>query len=267
MVSLGCVDPERASSGGRAASCVAFEVMQQPPGWGPPPGHPQQGYPPPQGYQQGPYGPPPGWGPPPQPPKPAWYYGASVVLASMFCCLPLGVVLLWGSPAFAKNSKVALTIAAAVLVLFGAVSAASAPQRAATTSPSKLAATSTALPAATPQAAAPAPQPTREPAVEITSKALAAAYEANEVRADGQYKGRTLMVTGVVNDVGKDMLGGMYVVIGTGAPLEIPAVQASFSKEFEGSVAALSKGERTTVLCKCRGLAMHVQLGDCEFMR
>ncbi|MGK3995086.1 OB-fold protein [Sorangium sp. So ce1024] len=238
--------------------------MQQPPGWGPPSGHPQHGYPPPQGYQQGPYGPPPGWGPPPPQPKPRWYHGAAIVLPSLFCCFPAGVALLWTSPVFSKNGKVGLTLAGAALAIFGVISAVNAPPR--DTTSTKPVATSTST-SATPQAAEASPQPAREPAVEVTAKALAAAYEANEVRADAQYKGKTVMVTGIVNDIGKGVLGGMYIVVGTGAQIEIPAVQASFSKEFEGSVAALSKGERTTVLCKCRGLALHVQLGDCEFMR
>jgi hypothetical protein len=99
----------------------------QPPGWGgprgypPPQGYPPQGYGPPPGYGPPGYGPPPpNWGqPPPQPPK--WYQQLPVVFAAIFCCFPLGLGLLWGSPAIPPSTKKGLTAAVCVLLFLGMI--------------------------------------------------------------------------------------------------------------------------------------------------
>ncbi|HTN91950.1 MAG TPA: hypothetical protein VL242_50120 [Sorangium sp.] len=158
-----------------------------------------------------------------------------------------------------------LTIVVGLFCLIGGVGALNAPR----TSPNSTSSTSVAPaigakePAATPKATAP-------PEVQVTkvkASELMAAYKANEIRADGQYKGKIVETTGMVNDIGKDILDGIYIVVGTGGMLEIPALQASFSKDHEQAVASVSKGDRVTIRCEVKGLMMHVQLDDCVFVK
>lgn len=52
--------------------------------------------------------------------------------------------------------------------------------------------------------------------LEVTTAQLLAAYEANEVAADGQYKNKALAVTGRVAGINKDFTDSVYVELETG---------------------------------------------------
>ncbi|WP_437631091.1 OB-fold protein [Sorangium sp. So ce854] len=178
----------------------------------------------------------------------------------------MGLGLLWTSPSFSKNGKVGLTIVVGILCFIGAVGALNAPKTSSVSTP-----TTSTLPATggkEPAAASPAaPSRPEVQALKVKASDLMAAYKGNEVRADGQYKGKMVETTGVVNDIGKDILDDIYIIVGTGGMLEIPALQASFTKQHEQAVASLSKGDRVTLRCKVKGLMMHVQLDDCAFVK
>lgn len=98
-------------------------------------------------------------------------------------------------------------------------------------------------------------------AIKITAHELLDAYAANEVAADGQYKGKTLEVTGKV--VGID--SGMD---------DEPVVQLETSNEFEhvharglskDVAASLSKGTTITVVCTGGGEVIGTpMLDDCK---
>lgn len=103
------------------------------------------------------------------------------------------------------------------------------------------------------------------PAVPVDLKTLLGEYKDNEVRADAQFKGKRIQVTGKVGDVKKDILDKIYVVVGSGIQLEIPRVQCHFSDEHALKAAMLSKGQDVTVKGTVKGLMMNVRLDDCEF--
>lgn len=98
-------------------------------------------------------------------------------------------------------------------------------------------------------------------AIKITAHELLDAYAANEVAADGQYKGKTLEVTGKV------------VGIDSGIDDE-PVVQLETSNEFEhvharglskDLAASLSKGMTITVVCTGGGEVIGTpMLDDCK---
>ncbi|HTN91951.1 MAG TPA: hypothetical protein VL242_50125 [Sorangium sp.] len=135
----------------------------------------------------------------------------------------------------------------------------------------QLAAEAPGTAAATTQPAAPAQgttqpveQPPREAAVKVELKQLLSEYESNEVRADSTFKGKLIQTSGTVGEVKKDITGGIYVTVGTGAPVEVPVLQCSIAESEAGAAAELSKGQKVTVRGRADGLMMNVLASGCE---
>lgn len=100
-------------------------------------------------------------------------------------------------------------------------------------------------------------------AMEVALGALLAEYKENEVRADARFKGNTVVVTGQVGDVKKDIMDQIYVTLGTGKQFEVPVIQCFIAKGYEGKAAALSKGDTITVVGRVEGLMMNVLMKRC----
>jgi hypothetical protein len=96
--------------------------------------------------------------------------------------------------------------------------------------------------------------------IEVTSIKLYREYEQNEISADNKYKGNFVKVTGIIDDIGKDILDSMYITL-KGSEF-IGGVQVFFEDEDNGVVATLSKNTRVTVVCKVDGLMMNVLCND-----
>lgn len=96
--------------------------------------------------------------------------------------------------------------------------------------------------------------------LEVSAADLFAAYEANEVAADNQYKGKQLAVTGKVAAISKDFTDEVYVEIAGNEFLNIHA------RDIDPAVAAgLTKGTNITVVCEGGGLMMASPiLNECE---
>lgn len=107
---------------------------------------------------------------------------------------------------------------------------------------------------------APPTRHTEPEVIEISAADLYSAYEANQVAADQQYKGRLLKVTGVVSSIGKDILGSPYIVLGSGDEWEVWGVQCTFPSRYESRIAKLEKGQQVTVTGKCTGYFLNVLL-------
>lgn len=88
-------------------------------------------------------------------------------------------------------------------------------------------------------------------------------YEGNEVAADNRYKGRLIEVTGIVDDIKKDLMDNLYVTLGTGKQFEIPKIQAFFDDSMNNQLGQLRKGQRLTVVCTVKGLMMNVLAEEC----
>ena len=104
--------------------------------------------------------------------------------------------------------------------------------------------------------------PTPKSSWPISAVGLVAAYEANEVAANAMYKGELLEVDGVVDAIRTDPMGRPYIVIGTGDPRQHGAVRATLAMGEASEAARLIKGAKITVLGKCIGLELDVQLVD-----
>jgi tRNA_anti-like len=96
-----------------------------------------------------------------------------------------------------------------------------------------------------------------------SAEQLAAEYQNNPIAADATYKGRFLTVGGTIQNIGRDILGRPYLVLGGSGPSG--DVQCVFTKEEEPSITKLSKGEYVTVRGEVSGKMVFVILGKCEF--
>lgn len=105
----------------------------------------------------------------------------------------------------------------------------------------------------------------RAKATPIGAGTLIAAYKANEVKADADYKGKWFAVSGRVIDVKKDLADAPYISVGTGAPFELPNVHCALVKGTESRAAGLEKGQSITATGRVDGLMGHVKLKDCDF--
>ena len=101
--------------------------------------------------------------------------------------------------------------------------------------------------------------PNSNPSVIITASKLYKEYNANEIAADEKYKGKIIEVTGVIRDIGNDIMDNPYITL-VGDEY-FGDIQCYFNEK--SVVAKLSKGKRITVIGSCSGLMMNVQINNC----
>jgi hypothetical protein len=95
----------------------------------------------------------------------------------------------------------------------------------------------------------------------VSAENLIAAYEENEVAADRQYKDHSIVVTGTVDRIGKDIIDKMYVAMKGGG---VWGVQCMFDDAHETQLASVRKGEKVTMIGTVRGKMGNVILRDCD---
>lgn len=96
----------------------------------------------------------------------------------------------------------------------------------------------------------------------VTATQLFSEYRENEVAADEKYKGKSVVVTGEVESIGKDITDTMYVTLKTKS--SVFGIQAFFSDAHKSTVASMKKGQRLSVKCQCDGKMMNVLLKHCS---
>jgi hypothetical protein len=99
----------------------------------------------------------------------------------------------------------------------------------------------------------------------IQANALYRAYESNELAADERYKGKRLAVTGRVYQIGRDISGSPFLVIGDSGMLD--GVQCLFADAASGQIALLNKGDKIVVLGNVGGKTLTwVTMTNCAFL-
>lgn len=98
----------------------------------------------------------------------------------------------------------------------------------------------------------------KSPDITISAGELHAAYENNEVAADERFKGKIIQVSGIVDDIGKDIMDTIYVTLSAGGEYSFSSVQCFFADSHTSDAASLSKGDYVTIKGKCDGLMMNV---------
>jgi putative nucleic acid binding protein len=150
-----------------------------------------------------------------------------------------------------KNS---LTLICALSILILVALACSAPDKStsnsgpATSSPGQ---NSTGTKSAAPEAPA---------AVKVTATDLMQAYVDNKVKADDTYKDKTVEVSGVISEVGKDIMNSPYVALKTKEM--IYTVQVYFTDEENKKLGDLKKGQSIKATGKCTGALGNVLIKE-----
>ena len=85
----------------------------------------------------------------------------------------------------------------------------------------------------------------------ITAAELWTAYDSNELAADKKYKDKKLIVTGIVQDIGKDIVDTAYITLETENAFQ--SVQCMFGKNEEETLVILSKGQNVEIIGTCNG--------------
>jgi hypothetical protein len=99
------------------------------------------------------------------------------------------------------------------------------------------------------------PRAETPPPFEVSASDMYTQYHANEVRADGLYNGRDVLVTGAVKSIGTDLFSSKALV-----RLETPnrflSVSARGGYKFTDGAALLNEGDQVTLACKGAGLSV-----------
>jgi hypothetical protein len=109
----------------------------------------------------------------------------------------------------------------------------------------------------------PSQQPQQEPAtppeaetppMNVTARALWEAYDANEVSADDKFKGKKLLVDGVIASIDKDLFDNILVRLVGGN--RYSTVDATIREVDKAKAAELKKGQRISLTCMGDGKIM-----------
>ena len=95
--------------------------------------------------------------------------------------------------------------------------------------------------------------------ISVSADQLYREYSDNEIAADTTYKNKSVVVSGTVKSLGKDILGSPYVVLDAGFLL---GVQCVFSRS-DTSLARVSKGDSISVRGRVSGKMGNVVVRDC----
>ena len=97
-------------------------------------------------------------------------------------------------------------------------------------------------------------------AIRVSARRIKADYEANEIAADRMHKGKTVKVTGKVEQIGRDIVGTPYVVLFTGG---LGGVHCKVIDERQ--IISLRKGQVVTIEGVCCGTSLFsVVIGECR---
>lgn len=88
----------------------------------------------------------------------------------------------------------------------------------------------------------------------VTAMQLFSTYHANEVAADDRFKNKSVVISGLVASINKDVLDNGYLVLRDGDPLE--GVHAQLTDETMKYSGRLSRGDEITLTCTGAGMVL-----------
>lgn len=97
----------------------------------------------------------------------------------------------------------------------------------------------------------------------VTAKEIEEEYNENSVKADNKYLDKYVIVSGVVDNVGKDILDNVYVMINDGNEYSILGVQCYVADSELPNAAELKTGDKVYILGICGGQLFNISLDDC----
>lgn len=100
-----------------------------------------------------------------------------------------------------------------------------------------------------------------------TAKEVYSAYESNEIAGDSEFKGKTIEVTGKVNEVGTSMFGTPYVNMKADS-YGFKLLNFEFSRKDLDQLGTLKENQTITIRAKCTGWSvMFVYFDDSEIVK
>lgn len=97
----------------------------------------------------------------------------------------------------------------------------------------------------------------------LTADELAAAYNANEISADKQYKGRLISITGTAGDISKDILDDPYVILEP-SDWAMPSIQCYLANGQDAAATGITKGQPITIVGTVDGMLFNVSVKGCK---
>lgn len=88
----------------------------------------------------------------------------------------------------------------------------------------------------------------------ISSENLYNEYKNNEIAADERFKGKKLLVTGIVREIGTGIGNTYYVILSSGQFSQ--QVMATFDDSSKNRLAKLKKGDSMDVMGMCTGMTL-----------
>lgn len=96
----------------------------------------------------------------------------------------------------------------------------------------------------------------------VSAKTLHSEYEANQVSADAKYKDKMVILTGVVDTIGKDIGDTPYITLKTSE--HSAGVQCMFSEDHNSALSALKKGDSVELHGQVSSYLMNVIVRGCS---
>lgn len=109
----------------------------------------------------------------------------------------------------------------------------------------------------------PKSEPVRKQVMSVSAEDLYDAFDQNEIAAEKKYKGASVMVRGIVESVGRDILNTPYVVLSGGGLL---GVQCFFDESQVNELASLSPGQTVTISGVVTGKFGNIGVKNCRIM-
>ena len=188
-----------------------------------------------------------------KPPVQKWYGKSITVILFLIFFFPIGLFLMWKYSTWDISAKVTITVIWGVILIIGIlgeeepnnIETSVQPASSVTASESKNSKPSVEV-------------------IEIDYRTLYDEYEENSIAADEKYKGKTLKITGEIDEISKDIFHKPFITI----QLEyLKNIRLNFKNTEEPKLAQLSKGQTITVTGKCKGMTiLDVGLEKCELV-
>jgi len=102
----------------------------------------------------------------------------------------------------------------------------------------------------------------QEPVIITNAPQLYNDYKANEISADTKYKNKVIMVVGMVNKIGKDILDKPYITLWSDK-YSITEVQCYIQQSQISIASNLQKGDYLGLKGLCTGKSINILLENC----
>lgn len=106
----------------------------------------------------------------------------------------------------------------------------------------------------------------KEETIPVTATKMLSDYKANEVSADAMYKGKLVEITGLVDNIGKDILDTPYISLTNGQQYSFEFIQCVFMKTQEADLINVKKGQSIKLTGRVSGKLGNIIVRECNII-